>query len=553
MRLTGTDLVLSATDLSNFLGCRHRTALDLAAAMGARDRPYRHDPLLVLLRKLGEEHEAAHLRSVEHDGLPVVRLGDVQDRDERLARTLDAMRAGAPVIAQGALGDDRWFGYADILRRVERRSDLGEWSYEVADTKLARDTRAGTILQLGLYSAMLAAIQGSRPEYFHVITPDPVTPAHTFRVDDFAAYFRFVRRQMIDAVADEYPAMLAANYPDPVEHCEVCPWDPECREKRRADDHLSLVAGITRLQRRELESRSVSTLTQLAGLPVPLPFRPRRGSVETYVRVREQARVQLDSRGRTPPLHELREVTIGEGLCRLPEPSPGDLFLDLEGDHFAISSDSDAGPDQRRGREYLFGLVRAGADRNPDYLRWWAFDEREERAAFEEVIDLIIAALRDNPSMHVYHYAPYEPSAFKRLMGRYATRAEELDRLLRGGRFVDLYAIVRQAMWAGVESYSIKRLEPLYGFTRDVDLGRANQSLAAMEQALWLGQARELPREARDVVEGYNRDDCVSTLRLREWLERVREEAVAGGAEVPRPVASGDAAERARSPPAMRV
>ena len=86
--------------------------------------------------------------------------------------------------------------------------------------------------------------------------------------------------------------------------------------------------------------------------------------------------------------------------------------------------------------------------------------------------------------MHVYHYAPYEPSAFKRLMGRYATREDELDRLLRGGRFVDLYGVVRQGLRAGVERYSIKNLEPLYGFARAVPLPDASRALRVMEQAL---------------------------------------------------------------------
>ena len=90
-------------------------------------------------------------------------------------------------------------------------------------------------------------------------------------------------------------------------------------------------------------------------------------------------------------------------------------------------------------------------------------------------MDLITAAWEAHPGMHVYHYAPYEPSAFKRLMGRYATREEALDRLLRGGRFVDLYGVVRQGLRAGIERYSIKNLEVLYGFERAVPLPEANE------------------------------------------------------------------------------
>src|SRR5213078_1238424 len=114
----------------------------------------------------------------------------------------------------------------------------------------------------------------------------------------------------------------------------------------------------------------------------------------------------------------------------------------------------------------------------------WAFTDRDERKGFEWVIDAIVAAARAHPEMHVYHYAPYEPAAFKRLMGRYATRERELDAMLRAGRFVDLYAVVRQALRAGVERYSIKNLEPLYAFERVVSLTRANQGLREMEYGL---------------------------------------------------------------------
>ena len=122
--------------------------------------------------------------------------------------------------------------------------------------------------------------------------------------------------------------------------------------------------------------------------------------------------------------------------------------------------------------------------------------------------------------MHVYHYAPYEQTAFKRLMGRYATRENELDALLRGGRFVDLYAVVRQGLRAGIERYSIKNLEPLYGFTREVELEAARSRPPRVRvRARDRRELDAIAAEVRATVEGYNSDDCVSTLRLRDWLE----------------------------------
>ena len=110
-----------------------------------------------------------------------------------------------------------------------------------------------------------------------------------------------------------------------------------------------------------------------------------------------------------------------------------------------------------------------------------------EKRAFERLIDLFMDRLGQDPAIHIYHYAPYEPTALGRLMGRHGTREDEVDRLLRGDVLVDLYRVVRQGVRASVESYSIKRLEPLYGFTREVDLRDAGSSIVAFEAWLQVG------------------------------------------------------------------
>ena len=140
--------------------------------------------------------------------------------------------------------------------------------------------------------------------------------------------------------------------------------------------------------------------------------------------------------------------------------------------------------------------------------------------------------------MHVYHYAPYEPTALKRLMGRYGTREAEVDRLLREGVMVDLLRIVRQSLRASVESYSIKRMEAFYDFAREIDLRDAGSSIVAFEEWLELGEGERPEANHLDRIERYNRDDVVSNLRLRDWLESLRAEfATLTGLEVPRPVA----------------
>ena len=530
VRTVSDTIELSASDLSQFLGCHHRTALDLQVAVGHRAAPSWADPVLAILQERGLDHERRYADALRSQGLRISDLAEVE-REDAVSQSLEGMQAGFDVLLQPALHTSRWFGKPDILRRVETPSNFGPWSYEVWDTKLAKETRGGTILQLALYSALLQNVQGTLPESFHVVTPDPANPVQSFRVLDFAAYFRLIRAHLDETSFKDPVALVAANYPEPVEHCEVCRWRMACDLRRHDDDHLSLVAGISRLQTRELQAAGVNTLAQLGSLTLPLPFQPRRGAIETYVRVREQARVQLDGRTRNAPVHELLPLDgFDHGLARLPAPAAGDIFLDLEGDPFARDG----------GREYLFGLA-SGDPSAPTYRAHWAHSDSDERWAFEATIDLILQSWASDPVMHVYHYAPYEPAAFKRLMGRHATREADVDRMLRAGVFVDLHAVVRQALLASVEDYSIKKLEPFYAFTRTVKLEDARTNLRLVERALELADTEAITADVRSAVEGYNRDDCISAWRLRDWLEQLRGEVEAQGTPIPRPKAEDGA------------
>lgn len=208
----------------------------------------------------------------------------------------------------------------------------------------------------------------------------------------------------------------------------------------------------------------------------------------------------------------------------MPEPSEGDVFLDFEGDPFA----------GEHGLEYLLGYHFKDDHGTWTYRGNWALDREQERDAFEQFVDFAIARREKHPTFHIYHFGGYEAGALKRLSGRYATREDELDELLRGKVLVDLLNVVRQGVRAGVESYSIKRLEPLYAFERTTGLPDANLALRRVETSLELGGG-EIDQEAKDTVESYNRDDCVSTLVLRDWLEDQRRALVDQGTDVPRP------------------
>lgn len=495
-------LRFSATDLANHLSCPHLTQLELQAARGELAKPHRRDERIEALIERGKAHEKRYVESL---GLPVAEGGSRADT-ERL------LREGAPLIVQAHLGQGPWHGFADVLLRVDRCSALGDWSYVVVDTKLARETKAETLLQLCVYAELLAAVQDRMPEHVGVVTPLSLAP-EWHRTDDALAYYRRTRASLLDAVEG------ADTAPEPVPHCDVCRWWPVCDRRWRDEDHLSLVAGITRPQRRELEGRGVATVQALANHTVD--YRPRRGSAHSLAKTQNQARLQIASRGAERPLHELRECEAAEGLGRLPAPSAGDVFLDLEGDHFY----------GERGLEYLFGVA------TPEgvFHHRWAHGPAEEKTALEWFAALVEERRTRHPDLRIYHFGHYEPSALKRLVGEFATCEDTLDDWLRNHLFVDLHRVVKEAMLVGVERYSIKDLEPLFRYERDIPLPDAGKARRALEHALELGAADALDPTIAETVLGYNRDDCESTGRLRDWLESVRAGAIADGREIPRP------------------
>lgn len=501
---------LAATDLGEHVSCAHKTTLGLAVARREIPRPP-EDPLLEVLRERGHAHEVAFADHLRASGR---RLESGHD-----AGTLRALlREGVDVITQACLDHGAWSGRADFLIRVERPSALGSYSYEPYDTKLASDTRLGAVLQLCVYADLLVHHQGIAPAYMHVVHPGDGFPTDSLRCSEYGAAYRALKKDLEAHVEEK-----RAPYPEPVAACGTCAWWRRCADRRRADDHLSLVAGLPRNHRRELESRGITTLTQLARAR-PFDWRPDRGGIAPYELHGLQAELQVRARTETPPPFARLPIEDDRGFVRLPAPSAGDIFLDLEGDPFI-------GP---RGREYLFGWVVQDAAGAWVYERRWALDDEAESTAFAEFVDFAVARIAVHPDLHIYHFAPYEPSAFRRLKAAYAIRETEVTELLRDRRFVDLMAITRQSLRIGVESYGLKPIEAVTGYRRDLDLDLAGPSIRAARIALQRGVG-ELRDEWRQDVETYNRDDCVSTLALRDYLETIRTSALNDGCDVPRP------------------
>jgi uncharacterized protein len=270
-----------------------------------------------------------------------------------------------------------------------------------------------------------------------------------------------------------------------------------------------MVARMRPGQRARLRAAGIETIDALADAPTP----PDGMNTDTFETLRAQARLQIRADADGAPTYD---VHYAAAIHTLPVPSHGDIFFDFEGDPLY----TEPAPDGQGhwGIDYLFGWV----DNTDQYTALWAHDFAAEREAFERFLDFVKVRRAAHPGMHIYHYAPYETSHLVAMAARHGVREGEIDRLLREGVFVDIYPLVLRTVRVGTRSYSIKKLEPLYMGedvrTSDVQKGDDSivQYVAARELAA-AGEQAEADAVFADLAD-YNRYDCVSTRRLRNWL-----------------------------------
>lgn len=491
---TDGGILLSASDLTRFQGCAHATSLDLRFLSGEKLTPGESDDAATLLQEKGDAHEHAYLEQLRAERRNVVTIERGADLDKAVPETVKALRDGPDVIYQAALRSDVWSGYADFLERVPQSSRFGDYSYEIADTKLKRTPTPAHLLQLCLYADLLADLQGLVPRQVHVVLGDG--RRESFETRDYAAYTRRLRRRL--EVFVKAPELTRS---EPVSACSLCRWKEHCEREWQEADSLSLVAGIRRSQRDKLENADIVTMAGLARSNGPVAGLDR----DVLAGLRQQARLQSARRLGGAPAVELRPLRPGLGFERLPAPSPGDLFFDMEGDPLVSG-----------GLEYLFGVYHE-ATGTPHFDATWAHTREEEPAALAQVLQRFDEHLSFHPDAHIYHYNHYEVTALKRLASRDGVGEGVLDQLLREQRFVDLYRIVQQGIRTSEPGYSLKDLEVFYGESRGDGVTTAADSVVAYERYRQLGDAAIL-----EEIRAYNETDCWSTKGLRDWLVSLR-------------------------------
>jgi uncharacterized protein len=381
-------------------------------------------------------------------------------------------------------------GRADFLER----SATGRRGWEVVEVKSAGTPTGEYLFQAGWYSLQVARLQGFEPGEVHVVCGDKRRWSF-----DGPATHRLVEQilaRWLHQAGHGGPGVLNGA-------CASCDWKARCDEVWTAADDVGLVAGVTADLRGKLVAGGVDTAHGLVGLDQPVDGI----SEKTQAHIVKQAAAHVRTLEEGKVIVELLEHDTSDepsGLWLLPEPDPGDVFIDFEG----YPLYQEAG-----GLEYLVGAAWFdGTDWQ--YQAWWAHDRYEEFQLLEAFVDWLSQRREQHPGMHAYHYHHYERTALTRLAGRHGTREDEVGRLAGDGVLVDLLVVVKQGLVVGTSSYSLKQVEQAYRQGRQGQVTSAVGSIVEYDEWLRDGDHQRLVR-----LEEYNRDDCVSTGELHDWLE----------------------------------
>ena len=501
MFVTDDSIVYSASDLAAAARCEYALLREFDAKLGRGPAVSMEDDLFARTVALGNEHERRELERLRErfgDGVAVIGRPSYSKAGLAAAAeaTQRAVARAAPVVYQAAMFDGRFVGFADFLVRDHQQ-------YRLIDTKLARSPKVTALLQLAAYADALIGSGVSVAPEAELRLGDG--SAVTYRVGDLIPVYRSQRALLQRLLDEHYAAGTAVRWEDDgIRACFRCPL---CIEQVRATDDLLLVAGMRVSQRDKLIDAGIATVVDLAGNCGPVADL----APSVLGKLTAQAKLQVVQRDTGAPQFE---IANSQPLALLPDPDPGDLFFDFEGDPLWTADGHDWG------LEYLFGVLEAGP--TGKFRPLWAHNRVDERKALIDFLAMVAKRRKRRPNMHIYHYAPYEKTALLRLAGRYGVGEDDVDELLRSGTLVDLYPLVRKSIRVGAESFSLKALEPLYMGTqlRAGEVTTATDSITSYAKYCELrddGRADEAATVLKE-IEDYNHYDCRSTQELRNWL-----------------------------------
>lgn len=509
MKIKNKKFLTSPSDLNNFVSCKYLVQNEIKF-LSKEIRKNEESIDQKLWKEFGIKHEKKHFDLLKKYYKKNISIKQDLTEEERNKKTLEAISKGYDLIYHAYLIDGDFRGEADFLIKVDTTSDLGNFSYEVYDTKVSRKPKPRHIYQITAYSSMLSKIQGILPDKMYLIDGADIT--HQYKPKEFIDFYNFTKKNF-----DKYLKNITKEkiYPEKCSHCSVCDYTDVCEKIWTEDNYINQVAKINRSQVEKLKKIGINTVEKLASTnPEKIKVKINKQALKDRI---SQAQLQEEKRETGKSKYIILDPDKGKGFYKLPKSDEGDLFFDIEG----------YPQEDGRGFEYLHGIYFKGK-KGMEFKYFWAkdFKKKYEQENFIELINFFKDHFKKYPKAHIYHYNSYEKRSLRQLASLFSSDFPEgsnfVDSLLRGEKFVDLFLIINQCVRTTEKDMSLKTIEDvLYGFKRAADVKKAEDSVKLYD--FWLSSKDK--KTKNDIIE-YNKEDCVSTYHLREFLVEIKPESI---------------------------
>ena len=478
--------------------------------------------LEIRLQEEGDKHEKQLLEFFIQKGKSVANIQEQVEGNQklRITKTVECMKKGFDVIYQASFKNLEMRGIADFLYKVPLKSDLGDWSYQPIECKLSSKTKTTFLIQSCCYCDLLKDIQGIKPKNFRLYLGGGKRFANNdFQLSNYWSWYKKLKSNykfFIDEFSSEEEPDLS-----PGKHGK---WNSFIEETLKKKKDLSLVAGMNKFTREILIKNHINTIDDFASTK-NISNIVKEGDPKVIINLQKQAQAQLKPKNKNnTPYYEWKKIDLKKKPKPLPEPNVGDLWFDMESINNPITG---------KKLEYLFGVSFRDEEGNIfdqegeiNFKSWWAHDKTiQEPKAFEDWVNWVEErrSKEKYKDLHIYHYGHYEIAAMRQLKQEHNICEDIIDEWLSSGILVDLYPIVKGAMYLGEEGYSIKNVEKIYpekyDFKREGDVANAVDSI--VEYQIWKdsGESEDVSKSKKlKKIEDYNKKDCFSTYVLHNFL-----------------------------------
>ena len=501
MKIEKEQILVSPSDLNNFVNCSYHTLNDLQQdEKGLLKKEASED--MKLWRKYGHEHEKKYLDKFKKEYPSNVTIDPKQTDDKRYKDTIEALNKGYDLIYKAFLIDGDFRGESDFLIKTKDQTNLGDYGYEVYDTKITKNLKPSHVLQITSYSFFLSKITETLPKKMFLI--DGSDKINAYNVKEFIDYFSFAKSNF-DFFLDKKE--FKKLYPEKCDHCSVCDWKDVCIKRWDDDDYINQIYKIRKTQVVKLKEEGLDTIEKFAN--TDLDKIKSKINKQTKEKLHHQARLHNKKRLTGKSDIQFIQQIPGHGFYKMPEPNEGDIHFDIEG--FIRPNN--------RNFEYLHGVYFKENGKGT-FKHFFVNDykEDEELRIFKELVNFFKQQFEKYPNAYIYHYNNYETQALKELASNYSGKFPEgynvIDDLLRKRKFVDLYKIVQYTFQTTEKDLSLKTLEQFYRKDRSAEIKTAAESIRLFD--IWSTSKNE---KVKQNIIDYNEEDCISTSDLRDFLK----------------------------------